>query len=1298
MYTCPKKGGQMKNKKRYLLTFIVIALCFTFMLSMIACDNKTTTEEEPVVVEQLFTNGTFQTVTGDSYPKVPTNWSASVGSSSSSSATPSGTDNLLAGVINVSEKQYNADKKKYGKVSNPGRAEGSDDKDQEVLMIYNKVLTSYKYTSSSISISKDSYYKLTLNVKTVGLAGKDGDNKYGAYMYVNGDAYAAYEAINTEGSWKQYTLFIESSKIKDGSITVALSLGIGDTSTGHMTSGHAYFDNIKLENLSDVKEGETAFTKADFDKVQSSNEVAKYSMQVGDTDFDYASNTTSKPYSASKYTGMSGFGSGNDANQGSSYLSKGIIDSTIDVTANGNKVEYIKAGDNFSERQLMINNLKATAYGFRSTVPVRFDNATVTKISLKVRTILTSGNAYIKFTDGTKTDAHNIVVKVDNTNGNWQTIDIIIQGNDLRANDLYLEMWLGQGGLNDKDTHAEGVAFFDAVTYTTGAVYTEGAPNNFTLKSQVPPQNISFDKFASANYEETVASDARAKVVNYSTGAGNWEDIKKANGFTFDDPKYITSNANGNVLILNNFLPNAFNYSTIFKTKTGDKFEDATKITANTISINPNSYYLISLWVKTSDIPKGKGLTIDLITYDEEKMTNKDFDTSVTVLKSLTGINSADTLEKLANKSNNDYVEARFYIQTNQSKIKNLGIRYTLGTGKNTQTDNMIMGTAFISNLTYEVINSSEYSNASTSIVSQKFSMLDSANSSEISSNGLFNFIDVTTTNNQYADIAKKASKKLWENGELKDYLGVPTGWTISNKSALIKDEQMVAGNLAGILQLANQKNNLTTIGLNGDPTYNDAKNILTEEKYPNVLAIKNNNNIASLGYTSNSISLNADSYYIFSVWAKAEAGQHFSIQLTTSSNTAPTTSDNSFVNVEGNGKWQQYIIYVQTGVSSISAKLGLYSGNITNDAVNKANEVYFTNATFSVSSKEAFTYYQDNKDDIAFADINAVSASWLEDAFDEYTIKENALNTPTNWTAELIDKDAPSDSDALASGIFNKTNGNWNLLNIDPDKNTDIVNSIFTDKVGDNVFTIYNKKPTAYQYNSKSASLKADTYYKISISVLTYGLKKDESATLTLKVNNKTYKFGKLAPSTDNDKKRVINTSTYDTDGKETIGKWSTYNFFVKTEKGVTPTAIMTLGLGYNDADGEANWRSGYVFADNYSVREIEEKDFIPGADTSEKPDQSIIAEDKIANNYRIVFTSEDAKAEEEPEKTETENKTDPYMWLWISSGVVGGVMIIVVVIYLIKKYAPKKKNKALVGGKKKSNKNKDKRDQFSK
>ncbi len=316
------------------------------------------------------------------------------------------------------------------------------------------------------------------------------------------------------------------------------------------------------------------------------------------------------------------------------------------------------------------------------------------------------------------------------------------------------------------------------------------------------------------------------------------------------------------------------------------------------------------------------------------------------------------------------------------------------------------------------------------------------------------------------------------------------------------------------------------------------------------------------------------------------------------------------------------------------------------------------------------------------------------------------------------------------------------------------IYNSIFNNdktNIGDRVLVIYNKSNTSYAYTSNTATISGGKYYKISVWVLTYKIastdETDEyfkpTATITLKANNKTYEFGRRlkSDSTDYDKARLVNTSTYDEDGNETIGEWTEFAFYIYAEEDISSTtATLSVGLGFNSEDYRM---TGYVFVDNFSVDEIDEKDFIARKDqygedengayykdgdnyveiTDENPapagatrykkltdsevadldnslNSTLAEEDKAANNFRIVFTSDDSNAEPVEDDQDEETKTkNPMMWLYISLGAVSGIIVVIVVIYLIKRYAPKRKKKLVKGNKsnnRPSGSGSSKRDQF--
>ena len=622
-------------------------------------------------------------------------------------------------------------------------------------------------------------------------------------------------------------------------------------------------------------------------------------------------------------------------------------------------------------------------------------------------------------------------------------------------------------------------------------------------------------------------------------------------------------------------------------------------------------------------------------------------------------------------------------------------------------------------------------------------SLASSGSSSEVSSNGFFNYTDISSTINLFGDD--------WMDTPV---LGLPTGWSSTDSSKITKpnaDEPVTDyANMAGILNLDNGKQ-LTQFGITDIANfYEGAQNVLSYENNKNVLAIKKDGSMDMLGFKSNSISLSANSFYEFKVWAKANDGDIFSIVLRTASSIEESYKYGEIV---GDGKWHEYSIFVETGISSVSVTLTLAAG-YEGASSSIDSTVFFSHLTYGSVNETVFENATKNETE----DLRFLTQTWLVDSFDDID-SDNSVVAPKNFSGALVDTDASSDEDTLTAGVIDKNRTNFSDIGLDTDKDEDlaIYNAIFNNSetnIGDRVLVIYNKSNTSYAYTSNSATISGGKYYKISIWVLTYKLAATDTAnndgyfkpkaTITLKANNKTYEFGRRLKfdSSDYDKLRLVNTSTYE-DGVEKIGKWTEYAFYIYAEDDISSTtATLSVGLGFNSEDYRM---SGYVFVDNFSVVEIDEDDFIkrqvqygedaegnyykdgdnyveitdatpaPSGATRYKQltdsevakldnslNSTLTSDEAAKQNFRIVFTSDDSNAEPVDDDTPTDDDTkkDTMKWVYISIGAVSGVIVIIVVIYLIKKFAPKRKKKLVKGSKgaRASGSSNSKRDQFGK
>ena len=1301
----------MLKTKKILLTFIVVMMIAILSLSLIACnndnkDNGDTTETE----SELLSNGTFTKYSGDNGPYTVTDWTGAAGSTSSSStlATPSDSKSLAAGIVSTESKNYKKNKSNYGDAENPGK-KGEDD---NVLMIYNKVLTAYSYSSTSVSLSTNKFYKFSVWVKTVGLEGKD-DKDYGAYIYMNGVAYAGFRAINTNGEWLQYQAYIASSETVSGTISFSLGLGQGNKSTGNMTKGYAYFDDAKVENLTDVKEGETAFTQADFEALKDSQEYKDgrlqfYDVRLGDAEFDYASSTTSTPYTAKNFTGIQGYGSGESAPSSSTYLEKGILD-VVDYpsyTINGVS-EIINVSPNgIGNRMLFIQNKSETAYGFRTKSGLAINSGdNYYKITIDVKTKLLSGKALVMLSNGNNGDENAIKIKDIDTNGEWHTYTFYIAPNEYTDNTLYLEMWLGFGGKDDVDSLAKGAAFFDHMTYTTidkdtfdaATASADTAKSTVLTTDEAKVTSIDLTTFKSTQNDDTIPSGyTTADVVNTAD-----YDNSSFKSILDENPKSAVD-SKPSVLIINNNHPISYSMSNVYITNP----EDELTIVNNSITINPNTAYKISMWIKTDIKDSTKGLTISLNKLDESKK----FAEMKTSLTSLSNLNSENLTAKDAH---NGYTQVSFYILGAEYEKTKVSIDFVLGEGSGNTSSKFVSGFAFISAASIEEITYSQYTSASSGTTTATTTLVSNADTQSISSNGKFSYMDLSETENTYSSLIDEnnlENTQIWANGQLQNYPAVPTNWT-SSKSAYLTDGHATAGIID--LKSSHLMNKLglvidTNTFYSGIP----ADMLVNVDDYPTCLYIKTTN-ATHVGYTSNSITLNANSYYAFSVWAKSTSGK-FSIELAQTTNT--NADDYKFYEITpANNEWNQYFIFVKTGVSTSTVKLSLYAGNPKAESAGSA-EVFFNFANYVEVSETVFN----NADSLdPSTSLNALTTSWLVDSFDEISSVSETVSTPSTWTGAKVDTNSLSSSDDYTAGVFDKTTSDWSCLDLDPTvDDKEFAEKLYSDSssniIGNRVLAIYNKEAGAYGYSSTSSSLTAGKFYEISIYVLTKDIahldpeKVDTSdeiyskfdkdavsklmntATLTLKVNNKTYTFGNPVKKdlTSEDFETAEDYALYQTkvSRQVNVSEWTKYSYYLYVDSKVTTSssATLTIALGQKVS---TNWESGYVFADNYTFQEIPETDFITAVGEYKDAEGNYIStldSSKVATNHKIIFTEDDATAEEETTEEETEeeeetNKSNQYLWIYITTGVISVAIAVILIIYFVKKYAPKRKSKKL-------------------
>lgn len=1384
------------RKRKFTFLIIVIVMIVALVAAVAACDPDDPATNDESYSTTLIANGNFDEASGDSQPMTPTSWTGEAGSTSSSSTYKTPTDNVHAGVIDVSD--VSGYRSNFGSID-PGKV----GEDNNILAIYNSVeASSYKYTSASITLAADSVYKLSVWVKTDIFADSTyysdwlnrndetqdfDDNTTGAYVYVNGVAYAAFEAINTGGEWQELVTYIDTHNSTGGSITVILSLGTGNYSTGHMAAGYAFFDDLTLINLNEeYANSDSTFVKGDSSisedeadakaiadysgaqagtstsnivngaTVEATHKVhtAKYDMGSGDVEFDYATKT-STPYSSSRWTGSAGTKTdGSSFGTSTTNLQRGILDTAnMDVSVINDASEYSNLtlnahntvtydyGNNHVRTVsniLYIQARNANVYGYSSNTSYTIEANNYYKVSVWVKTYMLSGNgAAIRLTTG---DDDESVVGISNinTSGEWAEYSLYLQGNQYRENSVTLELWLG----DNNTAGSEGIAFFDSVSITKidKDAYDAASGDNIAKDDMLTAD----DDFTYYNMEgadnsltyEVSGKSSSANAVLATVG-------ESVDGITVD--KALADSDSDKVWVLNNSVPGYATVSPVVNVSGGVD-------TSNLIDLEPNSYLAVSVWVKTSQILSG-GLNVTLYNYDiaeiEKALTEapetdftdlSSYRTSVASLTSLT----SEGLEDYKIDGVNDYVMLTFMVQSGKETAY-LGLEFALGSGTATNSSSYVKGYALISNIMTEKSTASDYSGATTATNLAKGTVSGDTADVEIASNGFFNTSDVSGTNSLYATDSNGFDFNQ-ADGNPNGVLALPDGWSATDSSQLTAYNNNTSADtyaFGGVIDLNNVSKAYKNIIGSGSSIYgllngNKDEIFATAGKYSglsannNVLAVYSHN-LAAFGFSSDEFTLSSNSYYRVSVWAYAEPGSQISVVISTGSDdTEYTFFRNSDQTTEAG--WQEFVFYIQTGVSSVSASLSLYVGNSDYSGENTSSANYsalFTGANYQSITEEDFDAY------VKLNRSNSQTVSMLVNTMDNSTASSDSLNSPSDWSATKIDSDASDDD--VSAGVFDRQNHDWDeLLNLDiagddaalyealynsGTVDININNSAITTGIGDMVLVIYNHDDVldedgnlaggAYKYTSTDLTLTAGSYYKITVWVLTYKLGADDSARVVLTLGNSTYTFGGSVDDESSavEKARLINTSTYAEGGTETVGSWQEISFYVYIDEDVTSSVTGSLALQLGDTD---EWVSGYAFFDNFSCVEIDpvtegETTTTPAqivsgkvgfdvvytnADDSTKnnvfTDANAYNEDgtikegaNLSTNYIVHYTQADAESTPEEEEPTDEGGTDSLLWLYITSGVIGGLILIAVIVVIARKILKKRKRQRQVGRK---------------
>lgn len=537
------------NKKKLTVTALLLIVIVVLMSCVLYACNPDKTED-PVKQEEikateglLINNGDFKVVDTSvtTYPRSVTSWTGAKMYSNTSFR-----DDVTAGVISLLKSNYDANKSKWKddddaiwqKLNADGRyneSEDNADKIKNALMIYmpeegtnadgNKINgpTAYGYTSTSFSLAKGAFYKLSVDVLTHNIGGVN-ETERGARIYLSSNTYAEFSAIDTKGEWKTYEIYIETSPSSATSLTVMLGLGKYNAYyTKGLTSGYAFFDNVTLEKKT-AEEYETAKTQ----ETEGSKTVATTTLKTPNGRFDFGSTTLSSsnaPSSWSLVTGNSGkddpaptslgynavinlndfadkfgdysptYNMKKEGETAQEYKPSGSLDSIVD------SVKNIQGA--VGKNVFMLSQQLMTAQGIRSSRTITVEKNKTYALSVQLYTygihgagvtLVLTGNdgkdIKIKGISATPDEHYMIGNKYitpstgyeagdASTNGStdgWRTYTFYIKGNQFRDYNYNMAIWLGTDGTSDNvaESYQSFTSNSKSTTYRADGTFSNG--------------------------------------------------------------------------------------------------------------------------------------------------------------------------------------------------------------------------------------------------------------------------------------------------------------------------------------------------------------------------------------------------------------------------------------------------------------------------------------------------------------------------------------------------------------------------------------------------------------------------------------------------------------------------------------------------------------------------------------------------------------------------------------------------------------------------------------------------------
>lgn len=671
---------------------------------------------------------------------------------------------------------------------------------------------------------------------------------------------------------------------------------------------------------------------------------------------------------------------------------------------------------------------------------------------------------------------------------------------------------------------------------TLAAVFTARADDEFIDTKEFA--RVSLDV---SNPQFSESSGSYPAAPTSWTGEGNGNVIRGVIDLT---PDKYTGDDSGNKEFKLDRYPEYSTEDTIpvtpFGNKIGDVETDKKTLFLNTVdgaeavyayssssmTLEANSFYHFSAWVKTGDFAENTGATI--------KIDGLGKDCAFRNIDTVKNLKRENGIPVLTKANNYGFVEYSFYIRTSASLSKSVTISLGLGDSLDendpypTVMPRAASGYAFFDTVTAERISSYDYAfmtegftktgdgvysgNNGTSLALDLYdtSFLttdDGGNTVEI---GTFSNIDSESLNNgKYWN-----ANASYDDSENPEYAGAASVSIYNSATRLAEsdfddDSVKLTKNPWAPLGRAEYdvRNKNFVGGTNG-----------------NILTITAINGTAARGVASPDVVINRYKYYRFSVWVKGDGivgGSGISIGVKGEKNdtAANNTLAQWYNNLDGDSAdtahygWKEQVIYIQgSKLSDLTVHFELWLGTPSSRSSGVA---MFDNVTFTEVSYSDFTAMSAaDGGNVLSLDGEATDTGIANGTFESIgDYDEFAYPLPAaEWsykTAESVMTTGFSSAPVkvpsrAAHGIIPTDDKTFNMLRQNGDIPAIVRNPVTFDSTVNNALILASDEKTAFCYQSAAITAAVDKAYKLTVDMAVSGVSQDGyGASLVLKTSS---------------------------------------------------------------------------------------------------------------------------------------------------------------------------------------------------